>query len=234
MKGVKIDATSALIGVLGGAVAGGLVGYLAGRELARRGEEARISAEAQSIREYYRDKAELELARADSDAAERPATTVGASGVELRELVLDPQGSGMPGTGIISVSGDPGDRDERDEAGPGGPENSRRAFLERTVPEIPDKTKPYIISHDEYFEDESDYRRISLTWYAADSVLVDDREVPIREHVKTCGDFMNRFGEQSGDPSIVFIRNEKLERDFEITLNRGSYAEQVLGYGKPQ
>jgi hypothetical protein len=41
---------------------------------------------------------------------------------------------------------------------------------------------------------------------------------------------MLRFGHGSGDPNVVYIRNPKLEADFEVTRSAGKYAKEVLGY----
>ena len=42
---------------------------------------------------------------------------------------------------------------------------------------------------------------------------------------------LNRFGRlsQSGDPNVVWCRNDILETDYEITRHDGSYQHDVLG-----
>lgn len=91
-------------------------------------------------------------------------------------------------------------------------------------------TKPYIITHDEYFEAEKEYETISLTYFEDDDTLVNERDEPIREIDKMVGeDHLARFGHGSKDKNIVYVRSDRLETDFEIVKSTGSYLEQVLG-----
>lgn len=90
--------------------------------------------------------------------------------------------------------------------------------------------RPYVISHDEYFASEEEYDNISLTYYEEDDTLVDERDSPINEVDKVVGDeALARFGHGSKDKNVVYIRNEKLEIDYEITRSNGSYVVEVLG-----
>jgi hypothetical protein len=144
----------------------------------------------------------------DSVPGEAPA---GASGQQ------DPL-AGMPGH-------DDGDEDDSDDSD-----------IASEIPPydpVPERgTGPYVISTSEFYEDKENYNKISLTYYAADKVLVDEQEHPLNDWAKIAGEsFASAFGEQSDDERIVHIRNERLEADFEIALHEGSYVEVVLGYG---
>jgi hypothetical protein len=88
---------------------------------------------------------------------------------------------------------------------------------------------PYIIHTDEYHDDERHYRHTTLTYYKGDDVLVDDKEVPIYNPDLIVGKDNLLFGKGSGDESIVFIRNDKLEAEFEVILDTGFYQVEVLG-----
>jgi hypothetical protein len=111
---------------------------------------------------------------------------------------------------------------------------SIRAITEVIDPaDIPET--PHEISVDDFGElIPQGWQCISITYYAADKVLVDDKEQPIRDAIGTVGLLAPElFGLKSGNPHIRFVRNRRLEVDFEIALNAGSYAETVLGYGQP-
>jgi hypothetical protein len=93
--------------------------------------------------------------------------------------------------------------------------------------------RPYIISFDVFMANEVDHKQISLTWFAGDGVLVDDGDKPIERVKETVGNNLNRFGEFSKDPRIVYVRNEKFGADFEVALHDGKYSVDVLGLDEP-
>lgn len=90
--------------------------------------------------------------------------------------------------------------------------------------------EPYIINHDEYMSSDSDYEQTTLTYYAGDEVLVDDKDEPIQIVEDVIRVSNMRFGYGSGDPNTVFIRNDRLSLDFEVVKSEGKYAEEVLGF----
>lgn len=91
-------------------------------------------------------------------------------------------------------------------------------------------TTPYIIHHDEYFENEREFENVSLTYYEQDDTLTNESDEPIREIDKMIGeDHLVRFGHGSKSSNVVYVRNERLQTDFEITKSTGSYLEEVLG-----
>lgn len=94
------------------------------------------------------------------------------------------------------------------------------------------KDKPYIITHDEYFGAEyEEFDTIQLTYFEKDDTLVDENDKPVDDLDGTIGeDHLARFGHGSKDKNIVYIRNEKLQCEYEITLSDQSYLES-LGLG---
>lgn len=99
---------------------------------------------------------------------------------------------------------------------------------------VRDSSSPYIISHDEFFEAEMDYEQTTLTYYEGDDVLTDDKDQPIRDLDRIVGEDNIQFGRGSKDKNVVYIRNEKLMSDFEVTRSFGSYTEEVLGFAPKQ
>jgi uncharacterized membrane-anchored protein YhcB (DUF1043 family) len=89
------------------------------------------------------------------------------------------------------------------------------------------KEKPYIIHRDEFFSNEEDYTQDSLTWYEGDEILVDDHDTPVYNAESIVGTL--KFGHGSGDSGICYVRNDKLESEFEIILDHGYYQTEVLG-----
>lgn len=92
------------------------------------------------------------------------------------------------------------------------------------------KTRPYVISHDEYFENDLDYDQIAFTYYEEDDTLVNEEDKIINEVDTYIGDeALVRFGHGSKDNNIVYVRNDKLESDFEVVRSGKSYLVDVLG-----
>lgn len=95
--------------------------------------------------------------------------------------------------------------------------------------EVPKRSKehPYICHVDEYYENEGDYTQATLMYYAGDNVLCDDKDVPIYNPETIVGKL--QFGHGSNDPNICYIRNDKLEVEFEVLFNQGHFQIEVLG-----
>lgn len=88
--------------------------------------------------------------------------------------------------------------------------------------------RPYILHRDEFFSNENDYRQCSLTYYEGDNILCDEQDVPVYNPEKIVGELI--FGHGSSDPSIVYIRNDRLEAEYEVILDHGYYQTEVLGH----
>jgi hypothetical protein len=90
---------------------------------------------------------------------------------------------------------------------------------------------PYIIHHDEYFENERDWEQASLTYYEGDDVLADEKDQAIPDPESIVGaDCFVRFGYGSKDKNVIYVANDNLEVLFEIVKSSGSYAHEVLGF----
>lgn len=99
--------------------------------------------------------------------------------------------------------------------------------------EIEDRSPefPYIISENEFSENDPDHDQTTLTYFEEDDVLADENDGVIEDSDLVVGDDnLSRFGYGSGNHNILFIRNERLETDFEIAKSNGSYAREVLGF----
>jgi len=87
---------------------------------------------------------------------------------------------------------------------------------------------PYILHVTEYMESEMGYTQKTYTYYNEDDILADENEVKVLRPDKVIGRDL-RFGHGTSDPSVVYIRNEKLETEYEVCLFHGSYAREVEG-----
>jgi len=74
-------------------------------------------------------------------------------------------------------------------------------------------------------------RQFTLTYFEGDDVLCKDDDTVIRDQDATVGlGNLSKFGHGSGDPNIVYVRNEELKVDLEIVHSDGKYAVDVAGF----
>jgi len=225
METRKFDGISLLAGTLGGAALGLCGGYVLGRVMERRDTQKRIDAEIDSLKSHYR--ARPRPAGRGDYARQRPAPAMGSGARLDRREGIRYDRRGATGT-YASLAGEaepagtadvPGDADDGDNP-PG--------------PEVTGAGEPYVITIGDFADETETYQKTTITWYAADEVLVDDREIPMSDLKGTVGeDFHRHFGMGSGSDAIVYIRNERLLMDFEVVLDEGSWADRNLNYGNP-
>lgn len=91
--------------------------------------------------------------------------------------------------------------------------------------------RPYVIHYDE--REEIPYEESTLTYYEADDVLCNELDEviadPDRERIIGEAN-LEKFGHGSNDPSVVYIRNDTLEAQYEVVRSPNSYAEEVHGF----
>lgn len=89
---------------------------------------------------------------------------------------------------------------------------------------------PYIISIEEYMENAFEHEQTQLTYYAGDGILADEKDGMITEVQAIVGnENLSRFGHGSQDANTVYVRNERTEADYEVTLSTGKFSEEVMG-----
>ena len=99
---------------------------------------------------------------------------------------------------------------------------AKLGYTQETEPKK--ELEPRVISPDE-FGTQDGYDEISLTYYS-DGTLADDNDRPMNEDEigETIGkDSLSHFGEYEDDS--VFVRNDRLKADYEILLDRRTYAD---------
>lgn len=89
---------------------------------------------------------------------------------------------------------------------------------------------PYVLTEEQFSEENLHYDKVSLTYYAADNSLCDENEDLMDDIEGIVGainlDMKNVAVEH---PDIIYIRNDRLSIDYEITINLGGYRALVMG-----
>lgn len=89
---------------------------------------------------------------------------------------------------------------------------------------------PYVISRDSYENEYRHFNKESLVYFEKDKILVDDRDDIIDNIEMILGsEALSSFGEGSEDNDIVYVRNMRIQCDFEVVREHMSYRENVLG-----
>jgi hypothetical protein len=87
---------------------------------------------------------------------------------------------------------------------------------------------PYVIHRDEYFAQEEEfYSQSTLEYYAGDDILCDENDIPLYDAERIVGKL--EFGHGSRDQSICYVRNDRLQAEYEVLLNPGAFGVEVLG-----
>lgn len=92
----------------------------------------------------------------------------------------------------------------------------------------------YIITKDEFFEDDSAkpvpiHAQNTLTWYEKDSTLTDENDMFLDNSPKIIGKTaVKNFGVGTDEPHIVYVRNVRLNAEYEIVQDPGSYRDYLL------
>lgn len=85
--------------------------------------------------------------------------------------------------------------------------------------------KPHIISPEEFGD--SDYAVLTLTYFL-DGTVLNDRNKIVTNVEELIGEgFAKHFGDYPEDPDTVYVRNDKLEIDFEVLKDYREYSETV-------
>lgn len=229
-------------GLFVGLAAGGGAGYLIARRLLEEKYIQIAEDEIEEMRLFYRDKAlGLENTAAkpklDEIVKERGYSSEPPMAVEPPDAVVEKAEQAAEAEGGDPRPPVPVVREEnvfeRDQPSPeelGAEEwDIEKERSRRTG------NRPYIVHIDEVHEEE-DYDSVTYTYYDADDVLCNERDDVIDQDERDVliGEAnLNRFGHGSGDPTKVYIRNDKLEMQMEIIRSPNSFAEEVHGFDPP-
>jgi hypothetical protein len=97
-----------------------------------------------------------------------------------------------------------------------------------------DANRPYIITEEMFLENEHEMDQASVTFHRNGEKVSDRHDDEIEDYDKIIGtDFKSKFGVGSSDENTVYVRNEFLKMDFEISLSENSFEQDVLGEEPP-
>ena len=85
----------------------------------------------------------------------------------------------------------------------------------------------YIIHADEYIQGDYEFKQETVTYYRGDDIMADMEDVPIYNYYERMGEL--KFGHGSKDKNVVYIRNERLNREWEVLLHHGHFEVEVKG-----
>lgn len=193
--------------VVGGALIGVGIGYLAAYEEARRLYMRITRDEIQSVRDTYR------LLRKEPPYDD-PRTAVKAYNERLDELDY-----GRNTHLTVVESKDSVEVEEKEEV----------VEVEGGEKDV-SKDQPYVISVEEFMDGGEEYDKLTILYFNKDDTLVDERDQVIDDVEGVVGpDALDSFGKGSDDANIVYVRNNSLSVDFEVVYDPRSYKEVVLG-----
>lgn len=209
-RSVKIQ--YAALGLAAGVAAGAVGGFVLALRKARKETDQYITDTVMELTSEMREDYNAKVRALDARMKE-----------PLGQMVQD---LGYAPNGHVAVEEDPETESvfDKDEPQVGGwdyeTENAKRGLV-----------NPFIIHHDEYMINEPEHEQVSLTYFSGDDVLVDERDQVMREVESTVGlEHLQKFGHGSEDPDIVYVRNPRLEVDYEISKSDGTFATEVHGF----
>lgn len=214
------------IGLVAGATAGFVVGYRWNREKIRAEEFEKSKEEVAAIREAYfgGDKDAPPLAT-DKPALEDVVEERGYS-VEEPERPTRPPVPVQPPRDLT-----PEQKRAVEEVRQGA-RDLDNALAWDYAKEVAKRSKnhPYVIHQEEYNQNRDEYQQLTWTYYASDNILADEQDEMVTRPELIVGiDSLQKFGHGSDDANVVFVRNEKLEIEFEVCRLFKSYAVEVQG-----
>lgn len=94
-----------------------------------------------------------------------------------------------------------------------------------------DLSGPYVISEEQFSEENLHYDKLSITWYREDNVVCDETEEIMEDFGHVIGfDNLNMRHTHITHPNTIYVRNDAIDIDYEITVNQSSYKEIVMGF----
>lgn len=113
--------------------------------------------------------------------------------------------------------------------------DDRDVFVERASLSVHDRTPPFVISRAKYSWDEEEgdeYDKVTVTYYPRERVILDDGDEVMEDVNNVIGwRNLNRFGDESEDADVVFVRNRRLMTDFEVVRDEESELPLHVKYG---
>lgn len=254
------ETTKILVGTVSGLIVGGFVGYYFTKRALSKEFDALLDTEVAKVKEYYKQKteeitdiSEVALQEASDEYEEEQEileegrqkhakivtdsfynpSTLGTTTEEPVEPVTSDADDLIEPTGFII------DRDPPKVFGPdyvppplmeGGPIDYNDPAL-RNMIQKRDPSEPYLITVDEFMDDNPEFDKQNVTYFEGDDSLCDERDMLIPDIDENVGrKNLENFGLYSRDSEIVYVRNERISVDFEIAYDPRTYVEAIAGF----
>lgn len=217
-----------LFGVVGGLAVGGGSGYLIAQKHLAAKYEAQVLNEINSVKATY-DKLSKELiANAQKEplreAVEELLPAAEREFQDYREKVAEYAAEEMLDVVVGAITESDIGEDGMDHATYNIFKEEQKRLDER------DPNKPYLIGIEEYSDPPSGYDSLTVNYYPDDNILVDERDIAIDLVEETVGEWnLTQFGVNGDETHIIYVRNERVQADFEIVRHEGSFAEAAFG-----
>lgn len=92
------------------------------------------------------------------------------------------------------------------------------------------KSRPYIISQEEWEDNDPSHEQVEMTYYEGDKTISDPNDKPVALVDETIGWDNLRFGHRSNDNDVVYVRHETYTLDMMIVRDERKYGEHVGGF----
>lgn len=227
--------------------AGSVAGYFYAKKKLIVQYDEQMEREIDAVREHYKKRNKIDEFATPVDAAQSLGVVVSDATIDEAEAVLEEEKAAEAlesykgktayqanGVVVDPVSGEILDRARRKEI------IAKNVFeLNPVEPvdfnyddEIEARTasKPYVISEQEYEDNDHDHEQITITWYEGDRTLADPNDGIVALVEETVGHDNLRFGHRSNDNDLVYIRHEHYRLDMKVVRHEGKYGEIVAGF----
>lgn len=189
--------------------------------------EARISKEIKDFKKEYIEKMESEPKRIPQSqlTPEQRKKLFAHVDTEKEETVMPKEEIQIESSEQIQMEEDINDDDEElydDEGNEIGDPNDDIGYGDDVVDEDEENDNPFVISQEEYDTD-GQYEKSSLKYYELDKILTNDNDYVLDINEIIGENSLEHFGDMSGDPTIVYVRNIPLNSDYEVQLVHGSF-----------
>lgn len=212
--------------VLGGA----LIGFTAGYFFAKKQLEAKYNKLAEDeiaeMRAHYlaKERAAEEKKPLDKVMEEHGYTAKLQGPEETIYVKIEPEGDGDTSEGVEEAAETPQSTNIFEE-------QEHQDHWDYSIEEATRRDDvPYVIHKDEFFNEETGYEQMTLTYFEGDDVLAGENNSPVDDpDALICLGNLSKFGHGSGDPNVVYVRNVELELEMEIVHSDGLYSEEIHG-----
>lgn len=189
--------------------------------------EARISKEIKDFKKEYIEKMESEPKRIPQSqlTPEQRKKLFAHVDTGKEETVMPKEATQIESSEQIQIEEDINDNDEElydDEGNEIGDPNDDIGYGDDVVSEDEENDNPFVISQEEYDTDDQ-YEKSSLKYYELDKILTNDNDYVLDINEIIGENSLEHFGDMSGDPTIVYVRNIPLNSDYEVQLVHGSF-----------